>query len=106
MLLVINQKPQGKAHHGGEGMGQMGPSHIKRVKEIRETLGGRKHNLMVLSSFTKMFNWPKATRGLIRAADQSSTCSLQILIGQPKATIHFQCLLNPPSFWRTFGGAN
>jgi hypothetical protein len=37
MLLVINQKPQGKAHNGGEGMGQIRPSHIKRVKEIHGT---------------------------------------------------------------------
>jgi hypothetical protein len=66
MLLVINQKPQGKAPNVGEGMGQIGASHIKRIKEIHGTLGGRRHHLVVLSSFTKMFNWSKATRGLIR----------------------------------------
>ncbi len=99
-LSIISYQPKTtrKAHNGGGGMGQIGISHIKRVKEIHGTLGGRKHPLMVLSSFTKMFNWSKATRGLIRVANQLSTCSLQILIGQPKTTIHFQCFLNPHHF--------
>lgn len=97
-VISYQPKPTRKTHNGGGGMGQIGPSHFKRVKEIHGTLEGRRHHLMGLSSFTKMFNWSKATRGLIRAADQSSTCSLQILIGQPKTTIHFQCFLSPHQF--------
>jgi hypothetical protein len=99
-LYVISYQPKAtrKAHNGGGGMGQIGPSHIKRIKEIHGTLGGRRHHLMVLSSFTKMFKWSKATRGLIRVADQSSTCSLQILIGHRKAIINFQCFWNPHHF--------
>jgi hypothetical protein len=49
---------------------------------------------------------PKATRGLIRAADQSSTCSLQIIDRPTQSNNSFSMFSGRPSFWPTFGGAN
>lgn len=107
-LYVISYQPKAtrKTHNGGGGMGQIGPSHIKRVKGNTWDIGKEEAPFDGAIFFHKYVQLVKSNKGVDKGGQPIVNKKSTNIDWPTKNNNSFSMFFEPPSFWPTFGGAN